>query len=367
MQPIPFIASSAEEAVAQIRERLGPEAVVLNVRPLPANGIARFWQEPMIEVLAHVPEAQPPEAAPIAATLAELRLQLDELKDQISGRTPGETESKGAARSTNPNLLAGGEREVIGGQWRVGGILQRTGLSSVNAQFVVDQLRSRHGEIPPQDLVGEIEMARNLLAGMWREPRPWTPHGRHVLIGPAGSGKTTCLCKWLTHAVLLEGRVARVWRLDGSTANMAEQLSVFCEILGLAGERMWKEDDAPPTEDIGFIDIPGVDWRDPLAIKELASQIKRLGMPHVHLVLNGAYDTAVLLAQARAFAALPIDDICVTHLDEEVQWGKLWNLALGTNYAIRHLSTGQNIPGDFQTASPEIIFAHQFPRKQGVL
>ena len=33
MNPSHFTAASAEEAVAQIRAKLGPEAVVLNVRP----------------------------------------------------------------------------------------------------------------------------------------------------------------------------------------------------------------------------------------------------------------------------------------------------------------------------------------------
>ena len=56
MEPVAFVAASAEEAVAQIRARLGPEAVVLNVRPLPAHGLARLWQKPMIEVLAYRPE-----------------------------------------------------------------------------------------------------------------------------------------------------------------------------------------------------------------------------------------------------------------------------------------------------------------------
>ena len=37
MEPTSFIAASAEEAVAQIRAKLGPEAVVLNVRRLPAT------------------------------------------------------------------------------------------------------------------------------------------------------------------------------------------------------------------------------------------------------------------------------------------------------------------------------------------
>jgi flagellar biosynthesis protein FlhF len=76
MQPVPFIAASAEEAVAQIREKLGPDAVVLNVRPLPANGLARLWQKPMIEVLAHRPEA-PPTVTPVPDALAEFRQQLE--------------------------------------------------------------------------------------------------------------------------------------------------------------------------------------------------------------------------------------------------------------------------------------------------
>jgi flagellar biosynthesis protein FlhF len=187
----------------------------------------------------------------------------------------------------------------------------------------------------------------------------------HVLVGPAGSGKTTCLCKWLTQAVLMESQTARVWRLDGATANMAESLSVYTEILGTGCERTWQAPAGSATiaEDVGFIDLPGVDWRKPLAVKELTGQIKQLGSPQVHLVLNGAYDISILLEQVRAFSGLPIADLIVTHLDEESRWGKMWNLALGTNYSIRYLSTGQNIPGDFREASAELVLNRQFPRK----
>ena len=84
----------------------------------------------------------------------------------------------------------------------------------------------------------------------------------------------------------------------------------------------------------------------------------------MHLVLNGAYDISILLAQFRAFSVLPIEDLVITHLDEETSWGKLWNLVLGTNCSIRHFSAGQNIPGDLCEASANLIFARQFPGKQ---
>src|SRR5262249_49272527 len=117
--------------------------------------------------------------------------------------------------------------------WRVGPMLQRTGLLPLHAQQALDQLRYCHGDMPPASLGEESGLLRAHLAKLWRRPRQLAANSMHVLIGPAGSGKTTYLCKWLTQAALVTGRRARVWRLDGATANMAESLSVYCEILGI--------------------------------------------------------------------------------------------------------------------------------------
>jgi flagellar biosynthesis protein FlhF len=336
IQPIPFIAASAEEAVTQIRARLGSDAVVLNVRPLKPPGLARFWQKPMIEVVAYRPEpAAPPAAAPMNEALAEFRQELEEIKQQVDLNNSG---------------------------WRVAALLQKTGLLPLHAQRIVDELKSAHGDIPPSSLAEEINQARAQLAKTWRAPYAIGPHSRHVLIGPAGSGKTTVLCKWLTQIALIEGRQARIWRLDGITANTAEFLSVHGEALNVPVERSWTAGGRALEEDIGFIDLPGVDWRNPLAIRELSAQLVRLGSPHIHLVLNGAYDIKVLLAQARAFSVLPLEDLIISHLDEEPHWGKLWNLTLGAGLLIRHLSAGQNIPGEFWEASADRILTSQFPR-----
>jgi flagellar biosynthesis protein FlhF len=353
MEPISFTATSAEEAVAQIREKLGPEAVVLNVRRLPPNGLARFWQKPMIEVLACRPEAPAAEPDPFSEALADFRLQLAEIKEQVACRPAAEI-------ITAPEEE---EAELRSHGWRVGAVLRRSGLQPLHAQHVLDKLHAEHGEIPPPSLGEEIRYAQDVLAASWRRPAAVEAKSLHVLVGPPGCGKTTYLCKWLTQSILMEGRLARVWRLDGATANMAECLSVHCEILGAPHERSWQPGGVL-AEDLGFIDLPGVDWRKPAAVQELAGRVKQFGRTHVHLVLNGAYDMSILLAQFRAFSALPIEDLVITHLDEETGWGKLWNLVLGTNCSIRHFSAGQNIPGDLCDASANLIFARQFPGKQ---
>ena len=83
--------------------------------------------------------------------------------------------------------------------------------------------------------------------------------------------------------------------------------------------------------------------------------MRALGEAQVHLVLNAAYDAHLLFGQIEAFRRFPIRDLIFTHLDEEIRRGKLWNFVLGTNYAIGFLSAGQNVPGDFQVAAPELL------------
>lgn len=355
MEPASFIAASAEEAVEQIRAQLGPEAIVLNVRRMPVNGLARLWQKPMIEVLACKPEAKAAAPDPFSEALAEFRQELAEIKQQVANRPVPEFSAPPRAEE---------DEEVNPGHWRVGSLLRKSGLSPLHTQQVLDRLQTEFGEDPPYSLGEEILRAQEVLTASWRKARPAGAKSLHVLVGPAGCGKTTYLCKWLTQTVLVDGRLARVWRLDGATANTAESLSVYCEILGTPNERVWQGGNESMTEDIGFIDMPGVDWRKPGAVQDLAVQLKQFGPVHLHLVLNGAYDISILLAQFRAFSVLPIDDLVITHLDEESCWGKIWNLVLGTNCSIRHFSAGQNIPGDLCEASAGLIFARQFPVKQ---
>lgn len=372
MQIHTFVAESAVDAVGQIRETLGPEAVVLNVRRPPVEGLARLWQKPRIEVLAYVPEAAA--VRPPPDMVAELRQEMREMREQmhapsnamlkdVEGRAAGPIPAifppfgdgaHGVVRTTLASSVEGG--------WRVGPLLENSGLLPLHAQRVVEELRATHGDVPPESVAEEIELARLFLTSRWKPARDITG-GTHVFIGAPGSGKTTALCKWLAQVSLVENRSAAVWRFDGHVANTAESLSVFGEILGVPVERCAPANGEPPDAEVLFVDLPGVNPTDAAAMSQLSRRLAELPNPQVHLVLNAAYETPLMLAQARAFSALPISDVIVTHLDEEPRWGKLWNLTLGTNCTLRFLGAGQNIPGDFMPATAGRILSRQFPRK----
>jgi flagellar biosynthesis GTPase FlhF len=153
---------------------------------------------------------------------------------------------------------------------------------------------------------------------------------------------------------------ARVWRMDGETANTAEFLTLHSEMIGVPVERFWSE----PTgaEDLLFVDIPGVEPRNLTALKTLREELQVLPAPHIHLVLNAAYETQLLFEQFNAFAPLMPEDLIFTHLDEEVRRVKLWNFVLGTNCSLGWLAGGQKIPGSFHRADTSLLFPHKNTR-----
>ena len=231
MQIHTFLAETVADAVSQIRETLGQDAVVLNVRRLPAEGLARLWQKPRIEVLAHVPEKTAVTTVPTVnaaldevqvSALAELRAEMREMKDQLSVSKNSTSDDSGSRRREEAETLAALDesaslrRRLQESQcdWRVGSLLEQSGLLPVHAERVVADLCAAHGEAAPIWISDEIELAKQILASRWNAA-PTKATGSHVFIGAPGAGKTTVLCKWLAQVTLVEGRSAAVWRLDG--------------------------------------------------------------------------------------------------------------------------------------------------------
>ena len=332
-----FTAENAHEAVRVVQQQLGPDAVIVNVRQLSASGFSRLLnRNGHIEVTACVPDKPAP--APTVTASSGDYVPFGELLDDAA---------------PSPRI----ER-----RWRSLAWLESLGLLPEFADRIETKLRSVNAGLPPPNPIAEWNLVRDALAAFWRSPNKHIENkGRpHVFIGPAGAGKTTVICKWLTSAVLKGEQRARVWRLDGETVNTSEFLTLHCELLGVTVERFWNGEELP--EDLLFVDLPGVETHDAAGMKHLREQLQSLPAPHVHLVLNAAYDTELLFEQFRAFATFLPEDLIFTHLDEEHRRVKLWNFVLGTNCTLGWLAGGQKLPGEFKAAETALLFPHKIAR-----
>lgn len=339
-----FIAENANDAVRLVHENLGPDAVIVSVRKMPANGLARLLHRAgQIEVTACVPDKP----------------------DQPRHRVPPGSDAYVPFGETG-GPLPEGELPLAppraAHRWRSIAWLESLGLLPEFADRLELKLRANYGTNPPAMPIEEWTVVRDTLATFWRPPQHEEDGtGRpHVFIGPPGSGKTTALCKWLTAAVLRGEHRARVWRLDGETANTSEFLSLHCEMVGVPVERFW--DGAAGGEDLLFVDLPGVECFSAAGLKTLREIVSSLPAPHIHLVLNAANETVLLFEQFNWFAQLTPEDLVFTHLDEEHRRVKLWNFVLGTNCSLGWLGGGQKIPGEFHRAESSLLFPHKNAR-----
>ncbi|SVC47157.1 uncharacterized protein METZ01_LOCUS300011, partial [marine metagenome] len=53
-----FTAQNAEQALEEVHNALGPDAVIVNIRKVPMGGINGLFQSPQVEVSALVPATQ---------------------------------------------------------------------------------------------------------------------------------------------------------------------------------------------------------------------------------------------------------------------------------------------------------------------
>ncbi|MHB1307252.1 MAG: flagellar biosynthesis protein FlhF [Limisphaerales bacterium] len=357
-----FVGADLVEAVGLARSALGPDAIVIEVQARPSPGWSRFWRRPRVELRAV--------QAPGVESSATLGLE----RDRWVGPEPadgepaptvsaiegpaGYTAALRRARfsaTTDEAVAAPADRRPVGAR----ALLCRLGLLPGLAEQVLARVpTSSDGVDLP--LAEEMDRVRTALLACWRPVRPRVGAGCHVFVGPPGSGKTTVLSKWLTQAVLVEGRRARVWRLDSRQANTAESLSIMAEVLGVPVERRWTGRPRSVDDELWLVDVPGSALREDGRGEELETLLRALPSPTAHLVLNAAYETPLLVSQARDYVGLPIADVIATHLDEETGWGKLWNIPVGTDFSLGYLSTGQNVPGGFEAATPERLLPRFF-------
>lgn len=361
MKKVTVLANSAAEALAEVHKQLGPSAVIVNVRKVAAPGLGRIWKKPQVELQAALPAQPQPRIRP---TVPASFLRSVEKWNRKPSRPPGGKikDLESPAAETTREIAAAGPRPVRGPQGtapKLAGMLENLGLLPIHAQRLADQVDSRRRKGEAWTLREEFAAVQELLLRQWQASAKGVQNhnaSTRILVGAPGVGKTTCLCKWLTQEVLLQNRRARVWRLDTHTANTAEFLTIHCEILGVRVDRVEAPADPADPADLEFVDLPGIPTDNPQAIEALGIALERFRGAEILLALNAAYDLNHSLAQFKAFSHLPLSGLLLTHLDEETRWSRFWNLFLGAQLPVLYLSAGQNIPGDFCSASPQSLF-----------
>ncbi len=378
-----YVAPSAREALARIREELGPDVLILHERParrggllgllrqaegvevavavgdgpLPVRNERRVQRRPPLDWRSELRDIQPPASAGAAAGTVPRRTdELHELRRLLADmRAAMEQFSTQALREP-----AAARHPALGSIYRR---LRDEGVEELAAARVVEEVA---GELELAAL-GRPEAAREAtvraLARRLTVAEPALRPGEEtvlVLIGPTGAGKTTTLAKLAAMFALPQRKRVRLLTTDTVRAGAVDQLQAYARLLGLPMDVVTSPAEvtqalATPSADVVLVDTPGRSQQDAAHLDELRALLEAIPSDRrrVYLTVSATTDGVGLLDIARRFALVPLNGLVLTKLDEASRFGPAFNLAHRSGLPLVFFTTGQEVPDDLEPARPQ--------------
>jgi flagellar biosynthesis protein FlhF len=343
-----YFARTVEDAMAQARQELGPEAMLVNSRK--AAPEARDLGEYEVVFAADTgsaPAAERPSA--LAQPFGDrLSMEVAELKRELEGMRRTLTRSAFAPSqwlSSSPDLS---EAYAVLTSTEVAPELAReivqsaaAGAGANGAAFrraLAEELESR---IAVEPLLGRGEARPRIVA----------------LVGPPGCGKTTTLVKLAVNYGLAARRPALLLSMDTYRVAAAEQLRSYAAILGVGFHvletvtALSQAIEENRGKDLIFIDTPGFGFGDMDHSAPLAGFLAARSDIDTQLVLSSSMKSADLTRVVDSYESFRPQRLLFTKLDETGSFGPILNETVRTGKPLSFFGSGQRIPEDLETAS----------------
>ena len=356
-----FAATDMSTALRQVREALGPQAIVLRARSGAEHGFWKNFKRPSADVLsaadAVVAESLTPgrmavrsqaTAAPEQATaLRDIQRAIADMRARIDSL---------ATRSQTAQVAHFGEHLSV-----IYRHLRSQDIDETLAYNVVQRVYEGMNPASLRSLQAVAARVRIHLseavsaAGSVK----LTPGEPRVLffVGPTGSGKTTLIAKLAAGFAVTEQR--RVALITADTIRVASipQIRTYGEIMGLDVEVAYSPVELlalvrkHKDKDLILVDTPGRSPRDRPGIDEVALLVRQIPGALAYLVLSATSKSADLIAAAEAFEPCAFTHLAVSRLDETDRIGPLFELAARAKRPFGFFSLDQDVPGLIEVAS----------------
>lgn len=375
-----FIASTSREVLRQVRQELGPDAVILSNRQaadgveimaLAGADLSCLMVNPGQEVEVRKAGAgaltsgtsgdapQPHERvphAPMAESMAqsiisEIQTMRGMLEEQLATVAWGDTQRREPGKAkTLRALLAAGFSPLLSRRLMdklPGGCDQEQNLKSARAELTANLRTVTSGEIVDRG-------------------------GIYALVGPTGVGKTTTTAKLAARCVVRHGadKVA-LFTTDSYRIGGHEQLRIFGKLLGVPVRAIKDMEDLQLTlsesrnKHMVLIDTVGMGQRDEMMAEQMAMlcncgcDVKRL------LLLNATGNGDTLDDVVRAYQGNGLYGCIVTKVDEAASLGAVLDAVIRHKLVLHYVANGQKVPEDLHLPNAEYLLRRAFKPAPG--
>ncbi len=411
-----YIARNMPEALQQVRDDLGEQAVILNTRQIRRNTRFNAGDEARVEVTAALDE-RAPTAAPTAPTLrppaGATHLAAQRYASQAAG-------SRRLAPMAAPELEPSGQktRESAGGDVRretpplppvpagTGGedmdrimrqlrtmqdalarVERRSGASALVIPDALGRLGERLRNMGVAPVLVEEACAGVLrnLSGAALDDREaigeWLsrffcaklPPCQHIRIGKrrkvigffgaSGAGKTTAVAKIAAGFALKRKERIVLVTADDRRVGGLDQVRAFAHIIGVELESAYSEEDMAaaierhPQAQLVLIDAPGCGPNDVYERERQHRIFEAAGAEEVHVVIDALSGLEHALDIVDASSVLGERRLLFTKVDEVARPGAMLSAVIESQLPTSYMTVGCQVPGDIEAGEMEKIVA----------
>lgn len=370
-----FFAGTCRDALRQIREEIGPDAVVLSNRSV-ANGVEIVaLAEEDLDALAggdmptHRPRPRPAVPTAPVASVASPAVAANDIAatSAFAQSMMGELQSmRGLLEEQVAGLVWNDKQRRSPAQGEILRTLLAAGFSAQLGRALLEHLPEGSDRENGLDWVKNA-LKRNLPI-MPNEDELMDRGGVYALMGPTGVGKTTTTAKLAARCVMRHGaEKLALLTTDSYRIGGHEQLRIYGKILGVTVHAVKDATDLRlaltelRNKHMVLIDTVGMSQRDRTVPEQVAmlcgaeTPVQRL------LLLNATSHGDTLNEVVHAYRSASAEgggDLagCIlTKLDETTNLGSVLDTVIRHRLPVHYVSTGQRVPENLHVADRQFL------------
>lgn len=373
-----FYAETSREALRQVKDVLGPDAVILANRKvdggieivaMAGQEVARYSgnsgaaekgrhnaPDARSPVVQAPPAQQPQQAAPDSSNqniAAEIKMLRGLMEEQLAGLAWGEAQRREPVKAKLLRLML------------------NTGFSALLSRQVMQKMPAGC------DVEKGIKWIKAALGHNLRSASDQDNivdrGGIYALVGPTGVGKTTTTAKLAARCVVKHGAdKLALLTTDSYRIGGHEQLRIYGRLLGVTVQAVKDAEDLRLTlaelrnKHMVLIDTLGVGQRDQVVNEQEAvlnscgADIKRM------LLLNATCNGSTLDDVVRAFHGERAHGCIITKMDEAASLGVVLDTVVRHRLVLHYVANGQKVPEDLHAANaPDLMHSAFKPQTEG--
>ncbi|CAM4034323.1 flagellar biosynthesis protein FlhF [Lederbergia lenta] len=372
-----IIAPSMPAAMKKVKDELGDNAVILNSKVVYHGGFLGMFRKKKIEVIAALDEIA---VQPKQKTKVKKRKLPDNSHTETIKKETKHVESIARSNRENRDIMsemAEIKRELTSVRHHhlniqsypeyIQSCLLQLHEAELNEKYVqelgdimLEKWRNASSQPTKQDVISWCnEIIVDQLTTFNFEGIDYSK--KYInLVGPTGVGKTTTIAKLAAEAMLEQNKRVAFITLDTYRIAAIEQLKTYAQLLNIPIEVVYKQEDFSAAMDkfadfdLVLIDTAGRNYRELVFVDELKNTFNEVNMA-TFLVLSISMREKDMGEIVENFQQLNIDQFIFTKIDETQSYGAMFNLIKKYEKGVAYITTGQDVPDDILTASPEII------------